>query len=208
MLGTSDTPDAEQRVEGRTSAGKRRARLAAGIVAGSLLAVLLAIVLFALSNRTSLPEITPTMLDDAARQWDKYGPPNYDLTVRVTGSQTGEYKVSVRNDDVVSLQTGAGRRPPERTWYSWTVPGLFDVIYDDLELSQRMKREAADPATSGLVQRGEFDEEFGYPRLYRRVILGTTVSTQWQVTSFESVKGKLARVTPKMISKAENDEKK
>jgi hypothetical protein len=68
-----------------------------------------------------------------------------------------------------------GTTPSQRrTWYYWSVPGMFDVLERDLEAAEEEQ----------LLLRADFDPATGYPRRYERAMLRTRQQTQWEVVRF------------------------
>jgi hypothetical protein len=155
-----------------------------GLVFGlglGLLGLMLFVLLFV---RDSLPRITPADFTAARQRWAAHGPQNYDLKLELTGNQSGQVLVEVRDGKPQRVDRQGGNPPPERTWDSWTVPGLLDVV--ELELDRA--GDAADkPEAAPVIVRGEFDAEVGYPRRFRRTTLGEGVEIGWRVLSFEGL---------------------
>jgi hypothetical protein len=81
-----------------------------------------------------------------------------------------------------------GREPSQRrTWDVWTVAGQFDTLYRELELAENPEREMQAPPGTRLRLLAEFDPKLGYPRRYRRIVVGDAPSVTWDVTRFEAV---------------------
>ncbi len=138
----------------------------------------------------SLPEMPPELTEDslatAEERWKADGPASYDMEIEIGGDRAGVVRIEVRDGDVTSMQRD-GKTPPQRTWDVWFVPGQFDTLYRELEL-------AADPV--GQIQasqdtrwmlHAEFDQQFGYPIRYRRIVVGTGPDVSWEVRKFNPV---------------------
>ena len=172
--------------ESGESPPRRRSRLRARIarslgLAGVLCGIaLLAVTLLA---RNRLPPLTAAELDQAERCWQTAGVENYDMDIKVSGRQPGSFHVEVRQGEPAAL-TRNGVAPRRGMWDVWTAPGLFDTLRQELDL-------AADPAGpfgsqpgSQVVQRVKFDERYGFPRKYQRIVMGTPLEIAWEVQRF------------------------
>lgn len=156
------------------AAGSRARRLAIGaaILAG---AALLAVVFFV--RHSAGQSVTPEALAAARRDWEAAGIHDYDVEWMASGRMTAHYYVTVRGDKVDKIESIApdGRRfevhPAEVRFYS--VQGLFTTIAD--ELAQLKEPEPfGQPRGTKVVMRFTRDPALGYPRSYRRNVLGTT----------------------------------
>ena len=171
--------------------GRRRTPLSKWmlLVAGSFAlggAVVLA-VLMAIGRRDRMPELTPESLRAAQQRWEERGPASYDLDVTLSGSQSGEIHIEVRGG-AASAMTRNGIVPVQRrTWDYWTVPGQFDTIADEIRMARDPAHGFPAPPGSQVRQRAEFDPQFGYPRRYHRLVLGTQLEIAWEVTRFEPI---------------------
>lgn len=154
-----------------------------------LLGVMLGLLVFL---RDSLPQISSTDFSAARQRWQAQGPPDYDLKLELTGSQTGRMVVQVRDGRPQRVDRQPGQSPPQRTWDYWTVAGLFDVIQGELDCAETA---AKDPAAPRILVRGEFDPKFGYPARFRRTALGEGTEIGWRVVAFEPVRAKFSPPT-------------
>src|SRR3954464_2276016 len=125
-----------------------------------------------------LPELTEANLQAAMEQWQKNGPTSYDLDVELRGAQPGRVQVQVRQREVDS-ETRDGRTPGRWTWDTWSVPGLFDTLSQDLQTAENPEGQAAQGTKWRL--RCEFDPQYGYPQQYHRLVTGGP-EVYWQVT--------------------------
>ena len=150
----------------------------AGIVAG--------VVVFGLTSmRRPPPAMTAEDFEAAVARWEANGPANYEMTVEVSGRQSGTMQVVVKDRMPVSVRR-EGTPVAEHTWEYWTVDGLFEIIRTDLEGLDQPERAFGTDDVSQLVQQAEFDAELGYPRRYRRAVLTTGDAIEWEVTEFKS----------------------
>ena len=167
---------------------RRRRRLMAaallgGILLGSL-ACLLGFVALMMLRRESLPPLTRAAYESALQRWEAQGPANYELDLTLEGRRAGHIHVEVHRGEVTSMTRDGIEPAQRRTWDYWSVPGQFDTLDRELEL-------AADPqagfhASAGaVVQQAEFDPTYGYPRRYRRFVLGSDQELDWQTTHFK-----------------------
>jgi hypothetical protein len=138
-------------------------------------------------QRDSLPSLTRAAYESAARRWEAKGPASYTLDLTLQGRQPSQIHIEVHRGEVTAMTRDGVEPRQRRTWDYWSVPGQFDTIDRELEM-------AADPqstfrASAGaVVQQAEFDPTYGYPRRYRRIVLGNDLEIEWQVTRFEPLR--------------------
>ncbi|HEX5471552.1 MAG TPA: DUF6174 domain-containing protein [Lacipirellulaceae bacterium] len=131
-----------------------------------------------------LPELTTAKLADAKKLWQEKGPTDYDMDIEVRGAQPGNVHVEVHHR-VVTASSRDGRATPEWTWDTWSVPGMFDTLVQELQIAEDSQQDIhAAPGTKWRL-RCEFDKQFGFPLRYHRVVPGGP-EVYWQVTRFAS----------------------
>jgi hypothetical protein len=152
--------------------------LAALVVAGI-------VVLF----REDLPELTAANLAAAEARWAQSGPANYDLRVELGGARPGVFEIEVR-DGVVAAAPKLNGNPVRgrHTWETWSVAGQFGTIGRELELAANPASEMQLAEDTRLVLRAKFDEALGYPKEFRRIVMGSGPEISWRVTEFKPVK--------------------
>ena len=130
-----------------------------------------------------LPEIQPEDLAAARQRWQAAGITDYDIEITLSGRQSGEIKVQVRDGKPIAMTRNGIQPKQERTWEPWTVPGMFDTI--DVDFDNRADAEDNFGVDSGSVHlRCFFDPELGYPRRYLHQIFGRNQDLEWKVTEF------------------------
>lgn len=130
-----------------------------------------------------LPEIQAADLAAAQVVWAKAPPADYDLTVQLTGRQTGELKVSVRTGIAIAMTRNGTPLRQERTWEPWTVPGMFETLTTDFEnREQAVEKFGVEPGS--IHMRCEFDPKYGFPKHYIHQIYGRHQDLEWTVTEF------------------------
>ena len=114
----------------------------------------------------------------AARQvWADANLRDYDLEWTASGRTSADYYVTVRGGEVREIESIAsdGRRsevhPAAPRFYG--VDGLFTTIADELE-QLKSDRPFDQPKGTKVVMRFTPDPRLGYPRFYRRNVLGTS----------------------------------
>jgi len=149
--------------------------------------VLLGSALAAVGGCAGGDDVTPRNLREARIRWEKAGVRDYDLEWASTGPRNARYVVAVRGGRVESVETVApdGRRyavkPAEPRYYG--VDGLFLTIADDLaQLDQ--PRPFNQPRGTKAVLRFTPDPRYGYPRRYRRDVLGAPAALAIDVVRF------------------------
>jgi hypothetical protein len=171
--------------QGNDIAGEGRiSRRTTAFVLASLALVIVGVVLalqFFVVER--LPELTDAELAAAKKRWQENEPVSYDMDIQILGAQPGSAHVKVRNR-VVTAATRNGKDTPERTWSTWTVPGMFEMLSRDLEIAEDPQKaiEAA-PGTKWRLW-AEFDPQFGYPRRYHQIVYGGGPEVYWKVVQF------------------------
>lgn len=152
---------------------------------GGLLGVSIAIGLVVWISRDKTPYLTRESFDAAVARWREHGPADYDLDLVVQGNQPGKIHVEVRGGEVTAMTRDGISPSQRRTWDYWTVPGQFDMMQIELDSQSDPRSRFAGASGSQLVLWADFDPVYGYPWLYRRVVLDSRQDMQWQVTRFE-----------------------
>ena len=81
--------------------------------------------------------------------------------------------------------TRDGRTPPQWTWDTWSVPGMFETLDQDLQIAEDPEKTIqAAPGTKWRL-RCEFDAGLGFPRRYHRMVTGGP-EVYWRVTQFNA----------------------
>jgi hypothetical protein len=133
------------------------------------------------------PSLTPELFYAARERWQAAAPANYDIDIRVTGSQPAVYRVQVRGGNATAAWRNGQPLASRRTFGTWSVPGMFSTISRDIEAIERHAAGKADRFTPRLILRAEFDPHYSYPARYRRIEQWSTVEVAWEVTSFRVV---------------------
>jgi hypothetical protein len=121
--------------------------------------------------------VTHEALAAARKTWSDAGIHDYDLEWTASGRMSAHYYVTVRQRQVRQVESVAsdGRRsalqPPDSRFYG--VDGLFTTIADELA-QLKMDRPFDQPQGTKIVMRFSPDPRLGYPRFYRRDVLGTS----------------------------------
>jgi hypothetical protein len=155
------------------------------LLAGALIGIVAT--LLVLRNRVAdpLPELKPADFYSAREKWDENELPNYNIEVKVTGTQGATYRAEVREGKAVAAWRNDKPLLQERTFNTWSVRGMFGTISRDIDHVERRAAGKAEQNTPRLTLRGEFDPKTGYPARYRRIEWGSAVEVSWQVTKFE-----------------------
>ncbi len=138
--------------------------------------------------RGDLAELTEEGLRAAELRWQQNRPSDYNLTVELGGARPGTIRLEVRGGRVVTAPTLDGTPIQGRhAWETWTIDGQFGTIYRELELAADPQGQMRLERGARLVLRAEFDSRIGYPRRFRRYVLGHGPEVRWDVTRFEVV---------------------
>lgn len=134
------------------------------------------------------PPLTPELFRAARKQWQAAAPPDYDIEIQVTGTQSARYRAQVRGGETIAAFRNDQPLTQRRTFGTWSVPGMFSTISRDVEALEKVAAGKADVDTPRLNLRATFDPQHGFPARYRRIQYGSEVEVQWEVTRFEVVK--------------------
>jgi hypothetical protein len=121
--------------------------------------------------------VTAQTIAEARSVWTQAGIRDYDLEWMASGMNRAHYFVTVRGGTVRKVESVApdGRRfelhPAEARFYG--VDGLFTTIADELA-QLKMDRPFGQRPGTKVVMRFTPDPKLGYPRSYRRDVLGTS----------------------------------
>jgi len=130
-----------------------------------------------------LPEIQPSELAAARERWQAANVTDYDIAITLSGRQSGEIKVQVRDSRPTAMTRNGVQPKQERTWEPWTVPGMFETIDIDFDNRTNAKDKfGTEPASVHL--RCRFDPELGIPRHYLHQVYGRQQDLEWTVTEF------------------------
>ena len=154
------------------------------LLAGGCIGLVLALAVMFFMVRDRTPTLTPKEFYEARERWEAAAPQDYDIEIRVSGSQPATYRVEVR--DGIADVALRNERPltQRRTFGTWSVPGMFSTISRDIEAIERRAAGKADASTPRLILRAEFDPQYSYPAKYRRIESGSPVEVSWEVTHF------------------------
>ena len=121
--------------------------------------------------------VTPEAIAEARKIWTGAGIRDYDLEWMASGMSSAHYFVTVRRGEVRKVESVApdGRKhelhPAEPRFFG--VDGLFTTIADEMA-QLKSDRPFGQPKGTKVVMRFAPDAKLGYPRFYRRDVLGTT----------------------------------
>ena len=170
--------------QAKSAAPSSLRRFLLGALAGIALGIFPALYLLRQSSRDPTPALTPALFYAAHDRWKAIAPPDYDVEVRVTGSQPATYRVEVRDGEPQAAWRNGQPLTTRRTFGTWSVPGMFSTISRDIEAVERHAAGKAERFTPRLTLRAEFDPQYHYPKRYRRIQQWSTVEVAWEVTRF------------------------
>jgi hypothetical protein len=143
--------------------------------------------LLALAGCSGGVDVTDQSIADARQRWERAAIHDYDLEWTSSGSSRAHYLVAVRNGQVRSITSllPDGKtlevHPAEPRFYG--VEGLFMIVGDELA-QLRTRSPFGQPKGTKAVLRFTPDPELGYPRRYRRDVLGTPLALAIDVVRF------------------------
>lgn len=165
----------------------RTSSIAWGMALGGVVGIVLTVLALVYFFRGEGTPLTVEALQEAETRWAQHGPPSYNVDLALVGSQPGQIQVEVRDGEVTRMVRNGHQPSQRRTWYYWSVPGQFETITIDFEAAKQPAEGFGVASGTQVVMRAEFDPQFGYPRFYQRILLGTGIHVEWQVTRFEVV---------------------
>jgi len=171
----------------KTSSRAIMPRIVLGVVIGVTLGVGGSLFFLRWTNRDPTPDLTPELFYAAHERWKAAAPADYDIEVRVTGSQPAVYRVEVRGGQPQAAKRNGQPLLSRRTFGTWSVPGMFGTISRDIEAIEKHAAGKADRFTPRLILRAEFDSTYSYPKRYRRIEQWSNVDVAWEVVEFKIV---------------------
>lgn len=190
----SKAPDSETPAPGDSSSPARRLSrlrtLVIGAVVGFAVAVVALGAVLIFTRAAKAPRLSEADYRAALERWEQHGPKSYDLDLELSGNRPGTVHVEVRDGEVTHMMRDGVEPTQRRTWYYWSVLGMFDTIGEELEMARDPAVSFHNPAASQMVMWAEFDAALGYPRRYDRVVLGADFEVHWRVTHFVAIQEK------------------
>jgi hypothetical protein len=187
---SGDEPAASAPDESISPAPRRRrfrpAALATGVALGVAVALIGILIMLFATRGERIPEVTLDELDAAERRWNERGPASYRMNIAVGGRQPGPVEIEVHEGRVTRMTRDGVTPSQQRTWEYWTTPEQFETIRQDIDSAHREGGFGAPPGTKTIL-RASFDPQYGYPRHYQRMVLGTDLNLDWSVISFEAL---------------------
>ncbi len=122
-------------------------------------------------------EVTPEALTQARQLWKDAGISDYELEWTATGPNNAHYDVTVQGGEVRKvisvLPDGQRMEPRAADTRFYSVDGLFLTIADELA-QLKTDRPFNQPRGTRVLMRFQPDSKLGYPRWYRRDVMGTS----------------------------------
>ena len=152
---------------------------------------------FTLAGCAGGEDVTAQSLRVARQRWERSAIRDYDLEWTSSGLSNSHYRVTVRGGKVRAIESvfrgkGTEVHPADPKYYG--VEGLFMIIADELAQLEG-KAPFGQPKGTRAVLRFTPDPTLGYPRSYRRDVLGTPLALRIDVIHFDP-NPPLARTTP------------
>jgi hypothetical protein len=122
-------------------------------------------------------DLSARSIREARQAWNRAGLRDYDLEWTASGPRSGHYRVFVRDGQVRQVRTilPDGRemiaKPGDPSFYS--VDGLFQVLEEELDQAHS-ERPFGQPKGTTVVLKFDPDPKLGYPRQYRRDVVGSS----------------------------------
>lgn len=183
-LGTQ-SPAAARPRRGRP---RRRSLWILGAAAAALAGIVVALIVIARQQRSSLPRVTAELLDAAGQRWSSDGPKSYDMEISLlVGGQTGKIELQVRDGQVTAMRRDGQVPRQKRTWSYWSVPNQLEMIRADLEHRENPRQAFGVSDPSQVELRADFHPLWGYPKKYHRQVLGGKAEIGWEITRFQVV---------------------
>jgi hypothetical protein len=145
--------------------------------------------LLALAGCGAGEAVTSQSLAKARKTWARARISDYEMDWTISGTTNAYYRMSVRDGRVRTLEQvlpdGQSRtielRPDQSRYYG--VDGLFLTIADEYA-SLETEQPFGKPKGTKAVLRFTTDPKYGYPRSYRRDVVGSTLPLAIDVVRF------------------------
>ena len=192
----SDAENAPEKAQGPTSSLRSAAkRFAMFMMIGIGVGLIIMLLFMRQANYDPTPSLSPAQFHAAHEHWKANKIPNYDIEVQVTGPQAATYRVEVRGGEAQAAWRNGQPLLSQRTFGTWSVPGMFSTISRDVEA---IERAAAEHRQLPLILRAAFHPQHGYPERYRRIDNGSrkggdSIAVTWDVVEFRVVEGEPAK---------------
>lgn len=167
--------------------GRNLRRIVWGTLLGAAVGGIATLLVIRALNRDPTPELTPAIFHAEHERSQAAVPPDYDIEVRVTGTQAATYRVQVRGGQAQAAWRNGNPLTSRRTFGTWSVPGMFSTISRDIDALERHAAGKADQFTPQLTLRAAFDAKYHYPEKYRRIEWGSPVEVEWEVIEFKPI---------------------
>ncbi len=145
----------------------------------AIVALLIAILLWVVTTKKPMPELTTERLRAAKALWAQHGPHNYSMDVAISGVQHGRHHIIVEKGLVVSMTTD-GSEVPKLAWEYWNVEGMFRFLSEEMLQSHTGGFGSGDPEKIFLA--ADFETTEGYPKEYLRQVFGANATIHWVVS--------------------------
>lgn len=174
-----DEADATTREDARPQPMPQRPRLPLHILVGLLVGIVLAIYAWRTFLGDGLTNLTRSSFEKAESRWKAANIADYQMKVKVRAIASEIYDVTVRNGRADSVFRNGEPLTQRRTMHTWTVPGMFDTIRDDLDSQEQALRGVQ--GKQRLTLRAKFDTN-GVPIGYHRIEQSSPVEVTWEVS--------------------------
>jgi len=166
-------------------------RFVAFMMVGIGIGLLVMLVVMRQANYDPTPSLSPEQFHAAHESWKAHKIPSYDIEVKVTGPQAATYRVEVRDGEALAAWRNGQPLISQRTFGTWSIPGMFSTISRDVEA---IERAAAEHRQRPLILRAAFNSQYGYPERYRRIDNGSrkggdSIAVTWDVMEFSVIEG-------------------
>lgn len=184
---STDEPAETSRAENDPHPSPQRPRLPLHILVGMGLGIVLAFFVARRFLGDPLPPLSSEGLREAMARWQAAGIDDYLVQVEVQSRQQEHYSVQVKQGTPEQAWRNGQPLKHLRTFDTWTIPGMFATMSDDLARSERRGTTKDGADGSRLTLRCQFDERTGAPLRYRRIEWGNDLEISWQITKFEEL---------------------
>ena len=124
--------------------------------------------MFVFAARDRTPALDRAAFEKAAARWRERGTEDYDLEISIEGDRVDRSLCSlqVRGGKVVRYEKDGREDSGDPSGAYNTIPGLLEVIDREILLATGPLVQGA---PRGAVLRAEFDPEWGYPVVFKRI---------------------------------------
>ncbi len=126
--------------------------------------------------------------DAALKLWEAKRPANYDVDAEFfSNNMPVDIHLEVRGGKIAVMTKNGARVAQESRRAEWSVDRMMQTIGQDLHTQEDPNLDFDVRAGVRVELKAEFDKEYGYPKLYRRLATGSPINYSYDITRFTPI---------------------